>query len=164
MTGPGEPACGGPLEIVFEDERWREARLSEIADRAARAALNALDIDPDTCEIGMLATNDVAMRALNARFRGKDRPTNILSWPSGETDDTSKRVEPVFLGDVALAYETCRSEAEEGGITLEAHVLHLVVHGMLHLAGYDHELDADAEEMEAFEVKILESLGVENPY
>lgn len=105
----------------------------------------------------ILLTDDGAMRDLNARFRGKDRPTNVLSFPAPES------ARP-HLGDVALGFETCRAEAEAQQKPLKHHLAHLVTHGVLHLMGRDHEIPEDAEVMEAEERTILASLGIPDPY
>ncbi len=155
-----EPA---PLvEVVIEDPRWEALDLPALAERAARAALAAAGGDPEGSEIGLLGADDARIAALNAAFRGKAAPTNVLSWPSGE--GPAAPGEARFLGDLALAWETCRAEAEAAGIAPADHVTHLVVHGVLHLLGHDHADDAEAEAMEALETKILASLGVANPY
>lgn len=155
-----EPA---PLvEVVVEDPRWEALDLAALAERAARAALAATGGDPDRSEISLLGADDARIAALNAAFRGKAAPTNVLSWPSGE--GPAAPGEARFLGDLALAWETCRAEAEAAGIAPADHVTHLVVHGVLHLLGHDHADDAEAEAMEALETKILASLGVANPY
>jgi probable rRNA maturation factor len=98
------------------------------------------------------------MRDLNRTWRGKDAATNVLSFPSGEVATTG------FLGDVVLAHETVREEARENNIALPDHASHLVVHGVLHLLGFDHEEDAAAERMETLERRVLASLGVADPY
>lgn len=162
-------------ETIIEDDRWHETDLPALAERAASGALAHLGLDATGFEIAVLGCNDSRIAALNADFRGKPRPTNVLSWP--ETDlspDTPGAVpdspepgspdDPEHLGDVALAFETCAAEAEIGGTPLAAHVTHLVVHGVLHLLGYDHEDDADAALMERLEVETLGKLGLPDPY
>ncbi len=150
------------VEAVVEDPRWEALGIAALADRAARATVEAAGLDPGTCEIGLLAADDARIAALNAEFRGKPVPTNVLSWPSGEGPEAPG--EARFMGDLALAYETCLREAQEGRIAPADHVTHLVVHGTLHLLGHDHETDAEAEAMEELETKILATLGVANPY
>ena len=107
--------------------------------------------------LSLLLTHDAAIRDLNRRFRGQDKPTNVLSFPALPNPEQ-------HLGDVALAYETCAREAAEQGKTLAAHLQHLVAHGVLHLLGYDHMTDPEADEMEGLERVVLASLGVSDPY
>ena len=139
-----------------------------MAERAARAGLAAVGRDPDQHEVGLLLCDDAKIAELNARFRGRIEPTNVLSWPAfpGEVPVPSgdPGEGPTFLGDVALAYETCAREAAEAGITLADHAAHLVVHGLLHLLGHDHADDAEAEAMETLETNVLASMGIANPY
>lgn len=145
------------LEAVIEVETWRrittdlEGYLWRIhaAACAREAALGA--------DMALLLTDDERLRVLNRRFRGVDKATNVLSFPSGGAHSR-------YLGDIALAYGVCRSEAEEKGISIADHTAHLIVHGLLHLVGYDHESDDDAERMEGLETQILASLGVADPY
>lgn len=150
------------VELVVEDARWEAAGLAALAERAARAAVEAAGRDPDACEISLLACGDEEIAVLNESFRGKALPTNVLSWPAQEGPTAPG--EPAFLGDIALAYDTCLREAAEGGVSLADHATHLVAHGVLHLLGHDHEDEAEAEAMEAFETKILARLGVADPY
>ncbi len=153
------------VETVIEEARWDEIGILALADAAAREVLAEAGHGEEGFEISLLACNDARIAELNGAFRGKPRPTNVLSWPSGELDEAGQSGdEPVFLGDIALAYETCAAEAAAAGLTLEAHATHLVVHGVLHLLGHDHEEDGEAETMERIEVKILARLGIANPY
>jgi probable rRNA maturation factor len=162
-------------ETVIEDDRWQAAGLPALAERAALAALRGLNLPPAGFQIVVMGCDDARIAALNADFRGKPQPTNVLSWPSEERapqqpgtapelPDPGTPDDPVELGDIALAYETCAAEAQGQGKTLEAHVTHLLVHGILHLLGYDHADDGDAGLMEALEVRILETLGIADPY
>lgn len=115
-------------------------------------------------EVSIVFTTDGAIQKLNRQWRGKDKPTNVLSFPQLEQFD-AQQPGPVHLGDIVLAYQTTKREALAAGKTLKAHVAHLLVHGMLHLLGYDHETSAkDARTMERTEIKILQTLGYENPY
>jgi probable rRNA maturation factor len=107
--------------------------------------------------VAVLLTGDDAVAALNQRFRGKAGPTNVLSFPAAANPAGQ-------IGDIALAYGVCAREASDQGKTLEHHLMHLSVHGVLHLLGYDHETDGEAEAMEALERSILETLGVSDPY
>lgn len=163
------------IEIAFKEPRWDAAGLEPLAQRACDVALRHLGHDPEGVEVSVLACDDARIRVLNAEFRGKDAPTNVLSWPawdlSAETPgalpeppETGTPDAPEGLGDMALAYETCAREAEEQGKRFDDHVTHLVVHSLLHLLGYDHENDADAALMEETEVAILAQLGIADPY
>ncbi|MBL1235357.1 MAG: rRNA maturation RNase YbeY [Rhodobiaceae bacterium] len=117
-------------------------------------------------ELSVLLADNEFIHTLNRKYRGKDKPTNVLSFPQADllvTDDAGLMGE-VALGDVVLAIETVEEEARAQAKTFEHHLTHLVVHGVLHLLGYDHESDADAEEMEALEVEILKGMKVTNPY
>lgn len=142
------------IEVEIEDDAWTSA-LPDAAQVVERAALAALDGQEGT--IIVLLADDDAVRDLNARFRGKDAATNVLSFPAAAT------ARP-HLGDVALAYGVCTREAGTQGKPLEHHLSHLTAHGVLHLLGYDHQSDAEAEEMEALERRILQGLGVPDPY
>lgn len=159
-------------EIVTEDDRWRAAGLEDLAERAAVATLSHLGLDPGAWEIGILACDDARIAVLNAEFRGKPLPTNVLSWPSAERGAAVPGVPPEppvpepdgELGDIAIAWETCLREAQDSGKPLADHVTHLIVHAVLHLLGYDHLSDRDATLMETTEVAILGKLGVADPY
>jgi len=145
------------VEVEVEDEAWSEA-LSDVEPLATRAAIAALGAAAGT--VAILLTDDDTVRDLNVRFRGKDRPTNVLSFPAAPMPGT--KLPP--LGDIVLAFGTCAAEAATQGKTLRDHLAHLVVHGVLHLLGRDHEDDAEAEAMEAEERSILAGLGIADPY
>lgn len=149
------------VEVVRHDEVWSEAGVRDaMLMRAARAALAAAPpYREGTPHVTLVLTNDAEMRVLNRTWRGKDAATNVLSFPAD--DEIS---EPGFLGDVVLAYETALREARAQNIALQDHVSHLVVHGVLHLLGFDHADDAQAEQMENLERKALASLGIADPY
>jgi probable rRNA maturation factor len=144
--------------------------------RAGEAAAAALALTPYAAlaqaaplvEVAVRLTDDAEVHALNRDFRGKDKPTNVLSFPQVQPDllETLANSDDgeILLGDIVLARETCAREAEEKGISLAAHATHLIVHGTLHLVGYDHADDHGAAAMEALEVKALASLGLANPY
>jgi len=145
-------------------------------DRASEAVAAALALTPYAAladaaplvEVAVRLTGDDEVQALNRDFRGKDKPTNVLSFPQVQADlleglSNSDDGE-ILLGDIVLARETCAREAEEKGVPLADHATHLIVHGTLHLVGYDHMDDASAAAMEALEVKALASLGIGNPY
>lgn len=143
------------IDIEIEDERWSGALpdAHALIDAAAQAALAG----ERGRAVTILLTDDESVRELNGRFRGKDTPTNVLSFPAIENPEG-------FIGDIALAFETCAREAAEQGKTLGHHLQHLVVHGVLHLVGYDHQNDTEAEAMEALEREILSGLDVSDPY
>ena len=142
------------IDIEIEDENWSAVPdVEALVTRAAEAALAG----ERGRAVTVLLTDDDAVRELNNRFRGKDQPTNVLSFPAIENPEG-------FIGDIALAYGVCAREAAEQGKSLGAHLQHLVAHGVLHLVGYDHESDAEAEAMEALEREILSGLGVPDPY
>jgi probable rRNA maturation factor len=146
------------VEALVEDARWEALDLEGLAERAARATLERLGLEPLAYEISLLGCSDKRIAELNEDFRGKPQPTNVLSWPSeergagkaGEMPHLPAPAPPVplGLGDVAIAFDTCEREAREAGKPLPEHALHLLVHGTLHLLGFDHERDADAELME----------------
>jgi probable rRNA maturation factor len=142
------------IETIVEDERWR-ARMPDVEALAVKCYASAAAKEPRVAgEAAVLLTDDAALRALNRQFRGKDAPTNVLSFEAGAGG----------LGDVALAFETCAREAQAQGVTMHDHAAHLIVHGLLHLAGHDHEDEKDAEIMERLEIVILDGIGVSNPY
>ncbi|MGR3455618.1 rRNA maturation RNase YbeY [Pseudooceanicola sp.] len=158
-------------DVLIEDPRWEQAGLEALAETAARATLDHLGLDPAEWEISVLACDDARIAALNAEFRGKPSPTNVLSWPSeergaeipGAVPEPPDATDPE-LGDIAIAWETCDREAREGGKPLTDHATHLIVHAVLHLLGYDHVRDEDATLMEHSEADILGKLGIANPY
>lgn len=146
------------VEIVEDDGDWsRVTGLDDLIDEAARAAVLAVEGErPGLVSVALSSDANVAL--LNERFRGKSKPTNVLSFPAGVGSPEGQ------LGDIILALETVEREAREQDIPFPHHVQHLVVHGVLHLLGYDHETTADAERMEALEIAILSKLGITNPY
>lgn len=154
-----------PVELVIEDARWEGAGIAALAERAAVGALAAVGRDPARHELALLACDDARIAELNAGFRDRAAATNVLSWPAFEGVPPMPEGEaPLFIGDVAIAWETCLREAGEAGVSLADHATHLVVHGVLHLLGHDHVEDAEAEAMEKIETKTLASLGIADPY
>jgi probable rRNA maturation factor len=154
-----------PLEIAIAVEAgdWPAASaLRRLASDALTAAvdLTARDVAPDA-EVSLLFTDDAHVRVLNARYRGKDSATNVLSFPAPRL--VQGALGPM-LGDIVLGQETVARDAAAEGLTVEAHVSHLLVHGFLHLVGYDHETDAEAAVMEGLETAILAGLGIADPY
>ncbi len=156
-----------PVEVVIEDDRWLATDLPVLSATAVAATLARLDF-PEDYEVVVLGCDDARISALNADFRGKPSPTNVLSWPSDERDTApGKTPAPprgAELGDIAISYDTCVAEALAADRLLSAHVTHLLVHGTLHLLGYDHESDADAGLMERLESEILGKMGLADPY
>ena len=163
------------IEISLDaDADWDSSgtQWENIAEAAALAALRQsafthIEASVRPVEVSLKLGKNDEVRLLNAQWRGKDKPTNVLSFPmvdeeqleAARTDGPS-----LLLGDMILAYETCRDEAEEKSIGFVDHATHLMVHGMLHLLGYDHMEDDEAEDMEAREIRALETLGIANPY
>ena len=157
------------VDCMVEDRRWLAVDLEARAEAAAIATFTHLGLAG--FEISLLACNDARIADLNADFRGKPTPTNVLSWPSDERGakaDGGRPLAPTVhdpeLGDIAIAYETCAAEAEAAGKSLADHSTHLVVHGILHLLGYDHDRDLDATLMEGLESAILGNMGMTDPY
>ena len=159
------------VDCLIEDDRWRALDLEALAEAACAAALTDRGLDPAQFEISLLACDDARISALNADFRGKPAPTNVLSWPSddraagidGETPLAPDPLDPE-LGDIAIAWDTCAAEARDAAKPLEQHVTHLLVHATLHLLGYDHVRDGDAGLMEGLEAQILRDMGHPDPY
>lgn len=156
------------LDVAIEDP-WPEGNWDDLAQRAASATVR---VAPELANLrlmtSILFTSDDEVQALNREWRDKDKPTNVLSFPMLERDDLlalPAEGPPEMLGDIALAYETCAREADEKSVPLEEHAAHLAVHGLLHLAGLDHEIsDAEADAMEEMEVKALALMGIADPY
>jgi probable rRNA maturation factor len=147
------------IDVEIEDDSWRKAltQAEALVRAAAEAALQAVAPGAGDDGVTVLLADDAAVRELNASFRHKDYATNVLSFPAPENPEG-------HLGDIALAYGVCAREAEEQGKLLAHHLQHLVAHGVLHLLGYDHENDEEADEMEDLERTILAGLGVSDPY
>lgn len=157
-----EPPIGLAIDVVEEAGAWGPIEAVSATVQAAAAAL-AADLKIPRSEACVALSNDAHVAQLNATYRSKPKPTNVLSFPAGaamQDDDGERR----FLGDLVLAHETVVREAAELALPFDHHLQHLVVHGLLHLMGYDHETEADAHAMEALEVRILASMGIANPY
>lgn len=146
------------IDVEVEDAAWATA-VPDAEGQVRLAALAAFEaLEPDVAgAVVVLLTDDAAVAELNQQYRGKAGPTNVLSFPAPANPER-------HLGDIALAYGVCAREAEEQGKPLAAHLQHLVAHGVLHLVGYDHQTEAEAEDMEALERDILASLGCPDPY
>jgi len=162
------------LEIDIDaDEEWDSSgSWDKLVRRAAEAAIAEsafpqLATGDRPVELSVRLTGDNQVRELNAEWRGKDRPTNVLSFPLAETrdlQDANVAGLELLLGDIVLAHGVCKAEAAEKRLTVEQHATHLIVHGTLHLLGYDHLADDQAADMEAREVRALDRLGIGNPY
>jgi len=153
-------------EVLVVADGWQSAPEAEaVIHRAIAAAAEIADADVGDAELAVMLTDDAGIRTLNSNWRGIDKPTNVLSFPAlqptgaGGPDDA-----PNMLGDIAIAFETTRKEADDEQKPFDHHLSHLAVHGFLHLIGYDHEKDDEAEAMEALETEILAQLGIPDPY
>jgi probable rRNA maturation factor len=153
------------VDILIESEAWKMLPEAEdVARRAiAAAAEDAVEKPRGSVELSLLLCDDETIASLNGQWRGQEKPTNVLSFPAPPLPGAGPH-DKVPLGDIAIAYETLVREAAESGKTAPAHLAHLVVHGFLHLVGYDHEIDEDAEQMEHVERDILARIGVPDPY
>lgn len=156
-----------PIVVLIDSRaavQWRRA-VPGVATRVRAAAMAVLGVAAPrkaSGEITVRLSGDRDVRRLNRNFRGKDKPTNVLSFPAG--DQVLPRGAPLQLGDIVIAYGTVAREAEAQGKSIRDHLLHLVVHGVLHLLGYDHERPAAARRMETLETRILASFGIPDPY
>ena len=146
------------IDVIVESAQWGALPDAEVVARDAIAQALAVLAGRADAELAVLLTDDAAIRRLNAIWRGLDKPTNVLSFSAAEAPDSP------HLGDIAIAFETTAREAREEGKPLADHLAHLAVHGFLHLVGYDHESDAEAETMEQLERDILARLNVPDPY
>src|SRR6266446_2075481 len=168
MPNPGTKLSSAlPLiEVLVVADCWQtEPEVEAVIQRAVAAAAEIVSADTGEAEIAVMLTDDAGIRTLNSNWRGIDKPTNVLSFPAlqptgaGTPDDA-----PRMLGDIAIAFETTRKEADDEQKPFDHHLSHLAVHGFLHLIGYDHEKDDDAEAMESLEAEILAQLGIPNPH
>jgi probable rRNA maturation factor len=153
-------------EVLVVADCWQtEPDAEAVIHRAVAVAAEIADADVGEAELAVMLTDDTGIRTLNSSWRGIDEPTNVLSFPAlpptgaGGPDDA-----PRMLGDIAIAYQTTRREADDEQKPFDHHLSHLAVHGFLHLIGYDHEQDDDAEAMESLETEILAQLGIPDPY
>ena len=177
------------VEIIFENDNWDSKEIKKLIENVTKAVFSYLKLQHDDIEISVLCTGDDEIRVLNKTYRGIDSPTNFLSFPmesDSEYDDfdcacggdchcsdfsgcgcgcdAEQDAMPCVLGCSAFAYETIDKESKDQGKSFDDHMKHLVVHSVLHLLGYDHVEDEEAEKMEDLEVKILQTIGVGNPY
>jgi len=153
-------------EVLFVADCWQaEPDAEATIQRAIAAAAEMVDGGAGEAELAVMLTDDSGIRTLNSNWRGIDKPTNVLSFPAlPPTGPVGPDDAPRMLGDIAIAYQTTRSEADDEQKPFDHHLSHLAVHGFLHLIGYDHENDAEAEAMEALETEILAQLGIPDPY
>lgn len=151
--------------VSIQTEGWEE-RFEELAEQAANAALTmAGDLPEGELELSVVLADDALVRQLNRDYRGQDKPTNVLSFAFEDAEGPEAAEDaPTMLGDVIVARETVAREAEAQGKTFEAHFMHLVAHGVLHLLGWDHEAEEEAVEMERLETAALAALGYPDPY
>ena len=166
MTGEDAPELF--IDISVQDPEWEQINAIENLIRAG--AETTVELCPlprkltgKKLEASIVLANDALIRVLNHEYRGKDMPTNVLSFAALDSDDPIPD-ELAALGDVILSFQTIQTEAREQGKFVEDHIVHLAVHGMLHLMGYDHREEGEASVMEALEIRILEKLGIQNPY
>ena len=158
------------VDCNIEDARWTD--IAELAQVATDAVFDRLGLEPSVFEVSLLACDDARIMTLNTDFRGKPTATNVLSWPSeeraaavdGEMPDLPPPGPDSEIGDIAITFDTCAREAAAASRSMRDHTLHLLVHGTLHLLGFDHERDRDATLMEGLETEILGKLGVRDPY
>jgi probable rRNA maturation factor len=169
----GMQTAGTPVSSVFPltevlvvADCWQtEPDAEAVIHRAINAAAEFADADVGEAELAVMLTDDSGIRTLNSNWRGIDKPTNVLSFPALQPTGTGTSSDaPRMLGDIAIAYETTRKEADEEEKPFDHHLSHLAIHGFLHLIGYDHEKDDDAEAMESLEQEILAQLGIPDPY
>lgn len=157
---PNQPPID--VDIRVEAGAWpARAELDPLVRRVVGAAAASVHLPPGGGELSLLLTDDAHICALNRRYREIDRPTNVLAFPSTPPADAQIGA---ILGDIVIASETLRREAESRGLTIEAHLSHLILHGFLHILGYDHENEAEASAMERLETGILGNLGIADPY
>ena len=164
VTRPSAPLI--EVDVIIEDPRWEVVGLQDIAEAAVTATLAHRNLSG---EVVVMGCDDARIAALNADFRGKSAPTNVLSWPAEDLASAIPGAAPRLpsqdtLGDIAISYDTSAAEAAAAGIALVDHTLHLVVHATLHLLGHDHTLPEDGDVMERYEVEILAQLGLSDPY
>jgi probable rRNA maturation factor len=153
-------------EVLVVADCWQDEPDAEaVIQRAIAAAAETVDADVADAELAVMLTDDAGIRTLNGNWRGVDTPTNVLSFPALQPDGGRREDDaPRMLGDIAIAYQTMRREADDEQKPFDHHLSHLAVHGFLHLIGYDHETDDDAEAMETLEQEILAQLGIADPY
>lgn len=165
-SGPMAPFVLPMTDVLVVAECWQaEPDAESVIQRAIAAAAQITDAGDGEAELAVMLTDDAGIRTLNLNWRGIDKPTNVLSFPAlPPTGGGGPNDAPRMLGDIAIAYETTRREADDEQKPFDHHLSHLAVHGFLHLMGYDHEKDDEAETMETLEQGILAQLGIPDPY
>jgi probable rRNA maturation factor len=163
---PMAPSALPVLEVLVVADCWQaEPDAEAVIHRAIATAAELVAADVGDSELAVMLTDDAGIRTLNNNWRGIDKPTNVLSFPALQPSGRRGPAEPPrMLGDLAIAYETTRREADEEQKPFDQHLSHLAIHGFLHLIGYDHEKDEPAETMEELEREILSQLGIPDPY
>lgn len=153
------------IDILIEDPAWGgEDKWLKLSEKVVAALSAELDIDLTNHEVSIVLSNDAAIKILNAKWRNKDKATDVLSFPAPTLDLDITHQEPKPLGDIILAYETIQKDRAKYNKDLESHMAHIILHGFLHLLGYDHETDEEANIMEGLEISILDRLNIANPY
>ena len=167
---PQNPDITYELDLSIQDPAWEdlpgiEDLVAHAVEASLKTAILPRKIEGRPLEISLVLANDDLVQVLNNDYRGKDKPTNVLTFAALDDEDMPDIKEEAFgLGDVILAYQTVEREAADQGKFIQDHTAHLVVHGILHLLGYDHETEDEANVMESTEIRILETLGIQNPY
>ncbi|WP_279111060.1 rRNA maturation RNase YbeY [Bartonella apis] len=150
-------------DVAINADGWQsEHSLRMLVDRVLEATLHVLEFDDVDSELSLVFTDDANIRTINSKWRHIDKATNVLSFPAFPIQP-GQQPGPI-LGDIVIARETVQREAQEENKSFDDHLSHLIVHGLLHLTGYDHQNDEEAEQMESIERKILASLGISDPY
>src|ERR1700731_1763367 len=165
-SGPMAPFALPVTEVLVVADAWQaEPDAEAVIHRAITAAAEFVNAGIGEAELAVMLTDDAGIRTLNSNWRGIDKPTNVLSFPALQPSGPGGPDEaPRMLGDIAIAYETTRRQADDEQKPFDHHLSHLAVHGFLHLIGYDHEKDSDPEAMETLEQEILAQLGIPDPY
>ena len=154
------------LALEIEDARWNIAlpHAGALIEKAVSLALADIETNGRVVEVGVRLVDDGTIQALNRDWRGRDKPTNVLSFPLGDPGPVTDPDFPWLIGDIVMSYDTVTAEAIRDSKPLEHHVVHLAIHATLHLIGHDHEDEAEAEAMEAAEIRLLAGLGIADPY
>lgn len=152
------------ITIIPETDRWQAAlpNYIPIIENVVEITLLEVGHPLNNTELSVVLADDEFLQRFNAQYRGKDHPTNVLSFPADKSVEFADNIDN--LGDILISLSTLEWEATEQGKSLESHFKHMLIHGVLHLLGYDHQADDEAEKMENLEITILQSLGIENPY